>query len=69
VFANIPHTASTVTITLLMQGPGNQALDDESWAIDNLRVIANAVPEPSALALLGVCGLAGLARIARRREA
>ena len=61
-FANIAHTASTVTITFLMQGPGNQSLADESWAIDNLRVIANAVPEPAALALLATAGVALLAR-------
>lgn len=64
VFSNIPHTASSVTITFLMQGPGNQSLDDESWAIDNLRVSVNSVPEPAALAMLGA---AAAALFVRRR--
>ena len=66
VFSNILHTASSVTITFLMEGPGNQSLDDESWAIDNLRVSMNAAPEPGTLALLTA---AGVALAARRRAA
>lgn len=37
-FQRIPHTASTVTITFRMEGSG-EALDNESWGIDNLKVI------------------------------
>ncbi|MBL8887623.1 MAG: hypothetical protein JNK16_13265 [Phycisphaerales bacterium] len=37
-FHNIAHTASSVTISFLMEGPGIQPLDDESWAMDNLRI-------------------------------
>jgi hypothetical protein len=37
-FHNIAHTASSVTITFLMEGPGIQSLEDESWAMDNLRI-------------------------------
>lgn len=66
VFANLPHTASSVTITFLMQGPGNQSLSDESWAIDNLRVTANLVPEPSTLALLAASGAFLLVSVRRR---
>jgi hypothetical protein len=66
ILSNIPHTASSVTITFLMQGPGNQSLDDESWAIDNLRVSVNAVPEAGTIALLTA---SGLALGARRRAA
>lgn len=39
-FQNVPHTASTAVITFTLEGEGVQMLDDESWAIDNLRVIA-----------------------------
>lgn len=35
---NIQHTASTLTIEMTIEGEGTQTLDDESWAIDNLRV-------------------------------
>ena len=37
-FQNIPHTASSVTITFQIEGPGIQELSDELWAIDNLSV-------------------------------
>lgn len=38
IFASLPHSAPTATITFVMEGPGIQGLNDESWAIDNLRV-------------------------------
>jgi len=44
-FANLPHTASTAVITLQMEGPGIQPLEDESWAMDNLRVWTNGGPQ------------------------
>ncbi|MFT3917029.1 MAG: hypothetical protein QM704_23970 [Anaeromyxobacteraceae bacterium] len=37
-FSGIPHTASTLTVTFVVEGPGIQDLSDESWAIDELRV-------------------------------
>ncbi|MCL4471420.1 MAG: PEP-CTERM sorting domain-containing protein [Gammaproteobacteria bacterium] len=37
-FANFAHTGSTATIDFFIFGVGNQTLDDESWAMDNLRV-------------------------------
>ena len=37
-FHHLPHTASTVTFTFLIEGPGIQDLNDESWAMDNLRI-------------------------------
>ena len=40
-FHNIPHTAPTATIAFTLEGEGVQTLDDESWAVDNLKVISN----------------------------
>ena len=71
-FQNIAHSASSATITFQIEGEGNQSLDDESWAMDNLKVRvkgAVAVPEAGAGAFL-VCGLAGLTGglVAARRK-
>jgi hypothetical protein len=47
-FSNIPHTASSATITFVIRGEGVQSLDDESWAMDNLVVqVAGGVPAPT----------------------
>ncbi len=37
-FDRIPHTASSATLTFTLEGMGVQDINDESWAIDNLRV-------------------------------
>ena len=37
-FQNIAHTASTLTISFVMEGPGIQDLGDESWAMDELTI-------------------------------
>jgi hypothetical protein len=37
-FSGIPHTASRAVLTFTLEGAGVQSLDDESWAIDNVRV-------------------------------
>lgn len=71
-FQQFAHTGSSLTIEFWMEGEGLQSLDDESWAMDNLRVTAfNAttlpVPEPSTYALM-LGGLTGMAWLARRRS-
>lgn len=63
---NIAHTASTATFTWVMEGVGVQTLDDESWAMDNLRVSISAVPEPGSAAMLLAGGL-GLAAFSAAR--
>ena len=68
VFQNIPHTGSTLTVEWFASGAGWQGdnlrfggTQDESWAIDNVRVDLNGVhaPLPPTFALLG-SGLLGL---------
>jgi len=74
-FANFAHSASTATIEFFIFGPGNQSLDDESWAMDNLSVsvttigreIPVTIPEPFTLSLFGA-GFAGVAALRRRKK-
>lgn len=44
VFQNIAHTGSTAILKFTLEGGGIQSLDDESWAIDNLRVSTGNTP-------------------------
>lgn len=37
-FHDLPHTADTAVLVFTLEGEGVQSLDDESWAIDNVRV-------------------------------
>lgn len=73
-FADFAHSASTLTLEFFIFGPGNQDLNDESWAMDNLVVSVDtigrqqAVPEPFTLSLFGA-GLAGAAALRRRKSA
>ena len=69
-FANFAHSSSSATIQFYIFGPGNQDLNDESWAMDNLRVSVTttgvpAVPEPETYAML-LAGLGLLLFVARR---
>lgn len=65
-FANFAHTGSSATIDFFIFGEGNQSLDDESWAMDNLRVgVTTVVPIPGAAWLFG-SGLLGMVGVARR---
>jgi hypothetical protein len=71
-FANFAHSASSATIDFFIFGPGNQDLNDESWAMDNLRVSVTTqgvpvVPEPETYALM-LAGLGLLGFVARRRK-
>jgi hypothetical protein len=40
-FQNIPHTSTSAVVVFTLEGEGVQDVNDESWAIDNLRVTAN----------------------------
>jgi hypothetical protein len=70
-FQQFAHTGSSLTLEFWMEGVGLQSLDDESWAMDNLRVTAfnttAPVPEPSTYALM-LGGLGGMAWLVRRRR-
>lgn len=56
-FQTIGHSASTLTITMVIEGPGIQPLADESWAIDNLTITALNVTNPGSATSYGVsCG-------------
>ena len=45
-FQGLAHTNSTAVLTFQIEGVGNQDLNDESWAMDNLGVSVSGVPTP-----------------------
>jgi hypothetical protein len=48
-FKNIPHVGSKAVLKFTLEGGGVQGLNDESWAIDNLRVTTGNTPRPAAV--------------------
>lgn len=70
---NIPHTASTLTVTIVASGTGWQGNGDESWGLDNLQIsVASAAvngPEPASIALLLLGGTIAGTVVAKRRKA
>ncbi|MEO8302177.1 MAG: PEP-CTERM sorting domain-containing protein [Rhizomicrobium sp.] len=72
-FADFAHSSSTLTLEFFIFGPGNQDINDESWAMDNLNVSVTTIgreiiPEPFTLSLFGA-GLAGAVALRRRKSA
>ncbi len=63
----IPHTGSDFLFSIRAGGKGFQGGNDESWGVDNIRLLANAVPEPSTWAMMiAGFGLVGYAARCRR---
>lgn len=61
------HSGSTLKIGWIASGAGWQGGGDEGYALDNIRVAVNGVPEPSTYALMAL-GLAGVGAMVRRRR-
>ena len=72
IFQNMAHSGATAVFTFVIEGLGAQDLNDESWAMDQLRVSTDGntapVPEPQTWALMRA-GLGVLGALARRRSA
>jgi len=66
-FMHIAHSGSTASFSFLIEGQGIQPLSDESWAMDNLLVSVNAVPEPASVGLLTL-GMLCLTRLSKTRQ-
>ena len=56
VFFHRPHTASSVVVTWVIEGPGIQDLNDESWAMDNLRIVLEGTSPSCGPADIGSAG-------------
>lgn len=67
-FSDFAHTSTSALIQFFIFGPGNQDLNDESWAMDNLEVSVftkgdiSPIPVPPALLLFSssILGFLGL---------
>lgn len=62
--AGFSAVATSSTMVLNFTASGLQGIGDESWALDNVRVDTNSVPEPASLLAISL----GLATLARRRK-
>ena len=69
-FIGIPHTASSVTIAWFASGAGwgGGIAVDESWAIDNIQVSVNVIPEAAGGALWACILLAARGSRSMRRR-
>ncbi len=56
--------ATSSTMVLNFTASGLQGISDESWAIDNVSVSTNSVPEPASLIAIGL----GLTALVRRKR-
>lgn len=63
----VPHTASFFNFAIRAGGSGYQGGNDESWGVDNIRLSASAVPEPSTWAIM-VAGFGVVGAVSRRRR-
>ncbi|MCA8967148.1 MAG: hypothetical protein H6838_10995 [Planctomycetes bacterium] len=55
-FASIAHSGASLTVAFVIEGPGIQPLNDESWAIDNLRIHVGSGTVGTAAAYGTSCG-------------
>jgi hypothetical protein len=63
----VPHSDGSFTFSIRAGGAGYQGGNDESWGIDNIRLSANAVPEPATWAML-ILGFGLVGSAMRRRR-
>ena len=62
------HSASSLTLQFFANGAGWQGGQDEAWAIENIQVVLDPIPEPSSILLVGSGILAVAPRLKRRRR-
>ena len=65
----IGHSGPSAAFTFRIEGVGIQDLNDESWAMDNLRVTVTVAPEPSTVPLAAVGVILLTARRNKRQRA
>ena len=67
-FDAIPHSGNSLVLDFFVTGAGWQAGTDESWAIENLEVIVNDIPEPMSIVCWILLGLTTAHTCSRRRR-
>lgn len=66
-FVNIGHSSASLTLEFVIEGAGIQSLNDESWAIDELRITVQTVGNPGSAQAYGIsCGPVLAATVAPR---